>query len=693
MVRRYETKELRNIALIAHGGAGKTTLAEAILFDAGVTDRLGKVDEGASVMDYEPEEIKRHITITSSFHNAEWNGHKINLVDTPGDANFIADTKNSLQIVEGAILIIDATSGVQVQTEKVWQYAQELGIASVIFVNKMDRERAEFFGILEEIKRDLGTNPVAVQLPIGSEASFKGVIDLLRMKVLNYEDGIKERYREADIPEDLKDKAETFRANMIESIAEVDDQLLEKYLEEGLTFDEILGGFKKGVKEGELVPVLCGSALKNIGVEPLLDLIVKLLPSPLEKGEWKGINSKTQREEERNPFETEPFSAFVFKTIADPYAGKLNLFRVCSGILNSDSMVHNSSRGIKERIGQIFEPQGKTQRAINPAVAGDIVAVAKLKETTTGDTLSDEKNPIVFKGISLPNPVISFAVEPKSKGDEDKMTSSLARFQEEDPTLRVYRDEETKEMILSGMGQVHLEVVVEKLKRKFGVEVELKTPRVPYKETITSQVKVQGKYKKQSGGRGQYGDTWLEMEPLPRGQGFEFVNKIVGGVIPKQYISSVEKGVLEAVEKGVLAGFPVIDVKVSLVDGSYHIVDSSDIAFKIAASMGFREGVLKANPVLLEPIMSLEVISPDESLGDVIGDLNSKRGRVSGVEPKTGYQVIRAQVPLAEILRYAIDLRSITGGKGSFAMEFSHYEEVPSFLVEKLTAQAKGEKK
>jgi len=684
-----ETKDLRNIALISHGGAGKTSLADAILFNAKVNTRQGMVDEGSSLFDFEPEELKRNKTLSASLHHFKWQKCEINIIDTPGDANFMSEVQNCLQVVETSLVLIDAVSGVQVQTEKVWKYAENFGLSRLIFINKIEMDRANFNEVLKGIEQILGIKPLVVQMPIGEEASFRGVVDLISMKALIFNDDGSGNFSEEAIPDDLSAQAEEMRGKMIEDIAESSDELLEKYLEGAeLTPEEIFEGLKKGILACNLFPVLCGSATKNIGVQPLLNLITNCFPSPLDRT-FKGINPKTEKEEERNAGKDSSLSLFVFKTVADPYAGKLTIFRVISGTLNSDSTVFNASKNAKERIGQILKIEGKNQKAINPAIAGDIAAVAKLKETTTGDNICDEKSLFIFQQVELSEPVMQLALEPKSKGDEDKLISSLSRLMEEDATLRTRRDEQTKEFILEGMGQTHLDVAIEKMQRKFGVNVEVKTPKVAYKETVRGKAKGQGKLKKQSGGRGQFADTWMEIEPLPRGQGFEFVNKIVGGVIPRQYIPSVEKGVIEAMKEGVLAKYPVIDVRITLYDGSFHDVDSSDIAFKIAASMGFKKIMQDAKPVLLEPIVNLEITVPDECMGDVIGDLNGRRGRVAGMEPKINCQVIKAQVPMAEVLKYASDLTSITGGRGTFSMEFSHYEEVPNQLTEQIIAQRK----
>jgi elongation factor G len=686
-----ETKDLRNIALISHGGAGKTSLADAFLFNAKVNTRLGMVDEGTSLFDFEPEELKRKKTLSSSLHHFKWQKCHFNLIDTPGDANFAADVQSCLQVVDTALVVIDALSSVQVMTEKVWGYAEKFGLPRLIFVNKIDMERSSFQQVLKGIQEILGIKPLVTQLPLGEESSFRGVIDLITMKAVVFDDDAGGGFKEEAIPEEMKAQAEEMRGTMIEDIAESSDTLLEKYLEGAeLTAEEIFNALKQGILSCNLFPVLCGSAINNIALQPVLNLIANCFPSPADRS-FTGINPKTQKEEERRAGTDDPLALFVFKTVADPYAGKLTIFRVLSGVLNSDSTVFNATKGVKERIGQVLKIEGKNQKAINPAIAGDIAAVAKLKETATGDTCCDEKYPFTYKRVELSEPVMQLAVEPKSKGDEDKLISSLARLMEEDSTLRTRRDGQTHEFILEGMGQTHLDVAIEKMQRKFGLTVEVKTPKVAYKETVRGTAKGQGKLKKQSGGRGQFGDCWLEIEPLPRGQGFEFVSKIVGGVIPRQYIPSVEKGVVESMKEGILAKYPVVDVKVTVYDGSFHDVDSSDIAFKIAASMGFKKIMADAKPVLLEPLVDLEITVPDDAMGDVIGDLNGRRGRVSGMEPKINCQVIKAQVPMAEILKYSSDLTSITGGRGSFTMEMSHYEEVPNQQAEQIIAQRKAE--
>jgi elongation factor G len=694
-MKRFEPSQIRNIGTFGHGGEGKTSLVEAILFDTGENTRLGRVDDGSSLMDFEPEEINRKISISASPSHFEWNRHQFHIIDTPGYANFIAEAKASMRVVDGAIIIIGGNSEVKIHTETVWGYANEFQVPRILYVSKMDMERADFLKVVDEVKKTFPSQPaVPVQLPIGGEGSFKGVVDLIQKKAYLYRDDGSGQFEIKDVPSDMKEEVSRLREKLVEAAVEMDDQLMEKYLESGeVSIEEIVRCLRKGTIERKLVPALCGSSVRNIGIQPLLDLAISCFPSPLEKGFVQGKNPKTGEPETREPKEEAPFSAFVFKTIADPFAGKLNLFRVYSGSVNADSTLYNSKKDVKERIGQIFLLEGKKQKPIGFASVGDIVAVAKLKETTTGDTFSDEKKPIVFEETKLPLPMISYALKPKSKGDEEKITSSLARIHEEDLTMMVGRDEQTGEILLSGVGQTHVEVIVEKLKRKFGVEVSLSVPKVPYKETIRgSKTGVIYRHKKQTGGRGQFAEVHFDVSALPRGSGFEFENALTGMNVPRNFVPAVEKGVAEAMQSGVLAGFPVVDVKVRFYDGKSHEVDSSEMAFKIAAIMAFKRGVQEANPVLLEPIMKVEVTAPDENIGDVIGDLNSRRGRVLRVDAKGNYQVIEANVPMSEMLKYAPDLNSKTGGRGTFTMEFSHYEEVPSQLSEKIIAQVKKEK-
>ena len=690
-----EADKIRNVAVIAHGGAGKTSLIEALLFDSGDINRLGNIEDGTTTTDCEPEEIARKMTITSSLAFCHWKGHRINLIDTPGFINFIEDVRGCLRAVDGAIVIVSAISGVKGETEKIWRYANEFEVPRVVFINKMDKDTANFSRAVGELEKFFETEAIPLQIPIGSGDSFTGIVDLIKMKAYTFNAGETE---ESEIPADMCSEAEEYRKRLVEKIAESDDTLLEKYLEgTELSDDELTKGIREGSLTKRFIPVTCGSAVKNIAIPHILDNVLLCLPSPLEMSRIspiKGKNPKDGKEVERKPLKTEPFSAYVFKTIADPYAGKLSIFRVYSGVLKADSNILNTTTGAKERIGQVFYLMGKKQIPAQAIGPGEIGVVAKLKETYTGDTLSEEAHQIIFEKIKFADPMISYAIAPKSKGDEEKVGASINRILEEDPTLRFQRDDETKEMLLSGMGQVHLEVTIEKLKRKFGVEVLMKTPKVPYKETIKVSAKAQGRYKKQSGGRGQYGDCFIEIEPLPRGGGYEFVDRIVGGVIPQQYRPAVEKGIIETMREGVIAGYPVVDLKVTLYDGSYHSVDSSEMAFKIAGSMGLKKAIQDAKAILLEPVMKVEAITPDDTLGAVIGDLNSKRGRVQGVEPQAGgNQKITALVPMAEMLTYANQLHSLTSGRGLYSMEFSYYEEVPSHLAQKIIAEREAQKK
>ncbi|CAG0961388.1 Elongation factor G [Geobacteraceae bacterium] len=686
---KYDTAKLRNLGIVAHGGAGKTSLTEAILFTTGMIDRLGRVDDGTSTMDFEPEEIKRKITISSSLDHCEWNGHSLHIVDTPGYGNFIADTRSCMRALGGCVVILSAISGVKVQTEEVWEWANEFELPRIAFVNKMDREYANFLRAIDDMQKSLKARGVAVQMPLGAAETFEGVIDLITMKAYRYAKDGSGTFTEEEIPAEDRDEAQRLRDILVETVAEAYDALTEKYLETGeLTEEEILDGLRIGTLRYTFTPVCCGSATLNIGVRHLLDYICHCLPSPLDRGAVVGANPKTGELVERKPDEAEPFSALVFKTTSDPYTGKISIFRVYSGVLNSDSTIYNPVRECEERIGQIYELEGKKQKPIKQAVAGDIVAVAKLKETLTGDTLCDKDKPIVYEPAKLLQPVISYAIQPKTKNDEDKIHGALQRLMEEDQTIQIRRDEKTRELILSGMGQVHLEVTIEKLKRKFNVDVEMKTQKVPYLETFKAQVKAQGKYKKQSGGRGQYGDCWVDFSPQQRGEGFLFEDKIVGGVIPRQYIPAVEKGIFEASQDGFLAGYPMVDFKAAVYDGSFHTVDSSEMAFKVAGSLAFKKAMETAKVVLLEPMMNMKVTVPEETMGDVIGDLNSRRGKVVGVEPKANSQIIRSVVPMAEVLSYANDLKSMTSDRGLFTMEFSHYEEVPSHLAQKIIAES-----
>jgi elongation factor G len=686
-----DIQQIRNVGIIAHGGAGKTTLAEALLFNAKATDRMGKVDDGSSNFDYDPEEIRRKITISTSFHHYAWDKVEVTLADTPGYINFEADTRSCLKVLDGAVLLVNAVSGVEVQTEKMWSLARAADVPVIAFISKMDRERADPAKAVEEIADILKVPAVPVQLPIGKEAEFRGVVDLFRMKAMVYK-GDTGEFTLQEIPADLAADASSAREKLVESCAESDDALIEKFLEgTALTDEEIRAGFRAGVRAMRFLPVLYGSALRNIAIQPVLDLVNFALPDPSYRGEVEGTNTKKKAAEKRPISPSAPFSAQVFKTLADPYAGKLSIFKIFSGTLTPDMSPLNSSKDAVERIGQILRLEGKKQKGLGSASAGEIVAVAKFKETSTGDTLCDPKAPIVFERPAPLEAVISFAVRPKTRNDEDKLGSSLSRMIEEDPTLRFRKDPQTNEFILAGMGETHVEVAVEKLKRVYGVEVELRTQKIAYLETLKGKAEAQGKHKKQTGGRGQYGDCWIRLEPQPRGKGFEYVDGIVGGSIPRQYIPAVEKGIIERMAKGVIAGYPVVDVKATVFDGSFHNVDSSEMAFKIAGSLAFKKAALAAKPVLLEPIAEMEVVIPEENVGDIIGDLNGRRGRVLGVDALGKSQIVRCQVPLAEVLRYSSDLRSITSGRGQFTMKVSHYEEIPAVIAEKVISESKKE--
>ena len=685
------SEQLRNIALVAHGGAGKTSLAEAMLYKAGVTNRVGRVEDGNTVMDFEPEELKRTTSISSGFGQLPWKKHVINLIDTPGDQNFFSDTRLCMQAADAALVLVDAVDGVKVQTEQAWEFATDFNLPCAIFINKLDRERADFSRTLQDAVDCFDLKLITLQLPIGKEDNFEGVVDLVSMKAYTYDENGKASA--GDIPGEMQDLVDAEREKLIEDVAEADDELIERYLEgETLTDEDINTALRKGVISRTFVPVFCGAATQNIGVDVCMDAIINCLPSPADCGPKSGLNPKDDSSIERLPKSDEPFSAFVFKTIADPYAGRLSIFKVVSGTLGAEGNFYNATKEAKERFNQLLTIFGKEQKPAEGAGPGSIVAVAKLKETVTGDTLCDEGHKINFECVEPLPTLISFALQPKSKGDEDKIFSSISKLLEEDPALKLDRNVETKQILLSGAGQVHIEATVEKLKRKYNVEVNLSTPKVPYKETVKKKTRAQGKHKKQSGGHGQYGDCWIDMEPMPRGAGFEFVDAIVGGVIPRQYIPAVEKGIVEASQKGILAGYPCVDFKVTLNDGSFHAVDSSEMAFKIAGSLAYKKAAENATPVLLEPIMKVTITTPDEFMGDIMGDLNGRRGRVLGMDSAGKNQVINAQVPMAEFLTYAPDLRSMTGGRGIYSMEFSHYDEVPAQLTDKIIEEAKAEK-
>ena len=683
-------EKLRNIALVGHGGAGKTSLAEVMLFKAGILNRIGRIEDGNTAMDYEPEELKRQASISCGFHQFDWKKHTVNIIDTPGDQNFFTDTRLCMPAADAAVVVIDAVDGVKVQTEQAWDFAKEFDQPAVIFINKMDRERGDFSRTFKDAADIFDPKPIILQLPIGSEASFNGVVDLVSLKAYTYDDSGKAK--EADIPSDMQDLVDTEREALIENVAEADDALIEKYLEgEPLTDDDIKNALRKGTLSRTFVPVLCGCSTRNIGIDLLMDFITNCLPAPNERTVKVALDADGN-EVEQIPDPQAPFSAFVFKTVADPYAGRLSIFRIVSGSLGSDGTFLNANNGSKERFTQLLQPAGKEQKPVSEAGPGDIMAVAKLKDTTTGDTLCDENVNLKFQTVEPLPTLITFAVGAKSKGDEDKVFSSLNKLLEEDVAMKLDRNSETKQILLSGRGQVHIETTVEKLRRKFNVEVTLDTPKVPYRETVKKKVRVQGKHKKQTGGHGQFGDCWIQLEPMDRGKGFEFVNAIVGGSIPKTYIPAVQKGVVESAVKGVLAGFPCVDFKVTLDDGSFHAVDSSEMAFKIAGSLAFRKAAADAKPILLEPIMNVAIITPEEYMGDIMGDLNSRRGRVLGMDSKGKNQVINAQVPLSEFQTYAPDLNSITGGRGIYHMEFSHYDEVPAQTSQKIVEAVQKEK-
>ena len=694
---KYGINEIRNIALVGHGDSGKTSLTEAILYDSKMITRLGNIGQGNTTTDYDPREIKKGITINSAFAFLNWKNCTINIIDTPGYLDFITDTKSSLRVVDNAVLVICGVSGVEVQTEKVWDFAEEYKIPKTIFINKMDRERADFYRTKDMINKIFGSSAVSVQLPIGKEDNLRGVVDLIKMKAQIYEKSNGERpvFKEQEIPQDMKEEVKSYRNQLVEAVAEFDDKILMKYLDgETLSEDEITSCLKIGIRERKIVPILCGSATMNLGIESLMDFVCEYLPSPAEMPPVSAKNGDNTTEELIENITDAPFSAIIFKTIADPYVGNLTYFRIYSGKLSGDSSILNSSKNVENKVGKIYKMQGKNQNIISEICAGNIGAVAKLKNTTTGDTLCDKNKPVIFEKIEYPEPIMLLAISPKTKGDEDKLSTALSRITDEDPTVKVYRDDDTGETILAGMGESHLDVVIDTMHSKFGVEVDRTTPKVGYKETIRKNVKIEGKYKKQSGGRGQYGHCWLELKPLGRTKGFEFEDKIVGGVIPRQYRPAVEKGVIGAMKTGVLAGYPTIDMKAIVYDGSYHPVDSSEMAFKVAGSMAFKKGAVKADPVLLEPIMDIEVLVPKEYMGDIIGDLNSKRGKIMGMEETIkGKQMIKAKIPQAEIFKYAIDLRSMTQGRGNFFLKFSHYEEVPANIAQEIIEKAKEEEK
>ncbi len=689
---RFPLEKTRNIGIMAHIDAGKTTTTERILYYTGVTYKIGEVHEGTAVMDWMPQEQERGITITAAATSCEWKGHKINIIDTPGHVDFTVEVERSLRVLDGAVAVFDASAGVEPQSETVWRQADKYKVPRIAFMNKMDKLGADFNMAVESMIEKLGANPVPVQIPIGKEDSFRGPIDLIEMKAYYFDDEtLGAKYVEDEIPPEYLEEAKKYRERMIEALCDVDDNLMEKYLAgEEITADEIIRALRKGTIQLKITPVLCGSAFKNKGVQMLLDAIVYYLPSPLDISSVKGINPLDGSERERKPDDNEPLAALAFKIMADPYMGSLTYVRVYSGVISSGSYVYNATRNVKERVARIFRMHANHREEIKEICAGDIAAVVGLKNTLTGDTICDETNPIILESIEFPEPVISVAIEPKTKADQEKLSLALQKISQEDPSFKVSYNEETGQTIISGMGELHLEIIVDRLTREFKVGANVGKPQVAYKETIKVPAKAEGKFIRQTGGRGQYGHVWIEIEPLERGKGFEFVNKIVGGTIPKEYIPAVEKGTVEAMEGGVLAGYPLVDLRVTLFDGSYHEVDSSEMAFKIAGSMALKEACKKAELVLLEPIMDVEVVTPEEYMGEVIGDLNSRRGRVQSMERRGKAQVIKAMVPLAEMFGYATDLRSKTQGRGTYTMQFSHYDEVPRNLTEQIIAKIKG---
>lgn len=683
---------MRNIGIMAHIDAGKTTTTERILYYTGVTYKIGEVHEGTAVMDWMVQEQERGITITSAATTCTWKDHQINIIDTPGHVDFTIEVERSLRVLDGAVAAFDAVAGVEPQSETVWRQATKYGVPRIAFMNKMDRVGADFYMAVESMVEKLGARPVPIQIPIGSEDKLRGSVDLVTMKGFFFDDEtLGAKYVEGDIPAELAGKAKEYRDKMLEALADVDEGIMEKYLSgEEPSAAEIKKAIRKGTVSLEITPVVCGSAFKNKGVQLLLDAIVDYLPSPLDVPPIKGINPDNDAEVERRASDDEPFSALAFKIMTDPFVGQLTFVRVYSGVLSAGSYVYNSKKDAKERIGRLLKMHANKREEIKEVRAGDIAAVVGLKNTLTGDTLCDENNPVVLESIEFPEPVISVAIEPKTKADQEKLSLSLGKLAQEDPSFRVSYDEETGQTIIAGMGELHLEIIVDRLLREFKVGANVGKPQVAYKETIRNAAKVEGKFVRQSGGRGQYGHVWIDIEPLERGKGFEFVNKIVGGAIPREYIPAVEKGVKEAMDGGVLAGYPLVDAKVTLIDGSYHEVDSSEMAFKIAGSMALKEGAKKAQLSLLEPIMSVEVVTPEEYMGDVIGDLNSRRGKVQSMEKRGSAQVIKAMVPLSEMFGYATDLRSKTQGRANYTMQFSHYEDVPKNIMESIVAKVKG---
>ena len=691
MTRAFSLKDTRNIGIMAHIDAGKTTATERILFYTGKIHKIGDTHDGNSQMDWMEQEQERGITITSAATTAQWKNHRINIIDTPGHVDFTVEVERSLRVLDGSVAVLDAQSGVEPQTETVWRQATTYGVPRIVFVNKMDKTGADFLYSVGTIHDRLQANAHPIQLPIGAEDLFEGVIDLVEMKAIYNEGSVGENLVVKEIPADYQDQAEEYREKLIEAVAEFDEDFMEKYLGgEEITIDELKAAIRKATLSVEFFPVVCGSAFKYKGVQPMLDAVVDYLPSPLDVPAIKGIDPSTDEEVERHSSDEEPFAALAFKVMTDPFVGKLTFFRVYSGILSSGSYVKNSTKGKRERVGRILQMHANTRNEISEVYAGDIAAAVGLKDTTTGDTLCDEKNEVVLESMEFPEPVIQLSVEPKSKADQDKMATALQKLQEEDPTFRAGTDEETGQVIIAGMGELHLDIIVDRMRREFKVECTVGAPMVSYRETFKQAAQVQGKFTRQSGGRGQYGDVWIEFTPNEPGAGFEFENAIVGGVVPREYIPAVEAGLKDSMANGVLAGYELIDVKAKLFDGSYHDVDSSEMAFKVAASLALKEAAKKCNPVILEPIMKVEVVMPEEYLGDIMGDITSRRGRVEGMEARGNAQVVSAQVPLSEMFGYATSLRSSTQGRGTYTMVFDHYEEVPKSISEEIIKKNKG---
>jgi len=689
----YDAPMIRNVAVVGHGGCGKTSLVSAMLLDMGAATRLGRVEDGSATTDFDAEEVERKISLQTALAFGEWKKNKVNLLDAPGYANFLTEARAALRVADAALVAVDAVAGVEVQTEKVWGYAAEFGLPRIVVVNRMDRERASYARALESLERAFGRGAVPLVIPLGEEKGFVGVADLLTEKADVFSDDQSGRFQAVDVPEEFRDAEKTWHDRLVEMVAESNEELMEEFFEKGtLPLEDLLKGLRQAVIGGRLFPVLPASAVRNVGVQPILDAITDLLPSPADRGEVTGTDPGKQAPAARKPEPEAPYSAFVFKTLADPHAGRISLFRVYSGTLKSDSTVHNASRDSAERIGTLALLEGKNQTPVPEVRAGDLGAVAKLKETQTGDTLADKAHPIVYQPLAVVEPATTFAIEPKTRGDEDKISQALHRIMEEDPVLRVSRDAQTHEMLLSGNGQLHIEVVVAKLRKRYKVEVNLRKPKIPYRETIKGAAEGHGRHKKQTGGHGQFGDCKIRMKPLPRGADFQFVDDIFGGSIPKNFIPAVEKGIQDARLRGFVAGYPMVDFQVELFDGQYHDVDSSELSFKIAGSLAYKDAVAKCRPTLLEPIMKVEIAVPEEYAGAVMGDLSSRRGRPQGMEPKGSLQIIRAEVPMAEMLAYDADLTSMTGARGSYHMELSHYDEVPGHLQEKIVAAAKAER-